>query len=63
MSLRGADGRRAELRGFARNRSRYNLQLQDASGRFHLLNQRELREVQIDGRRPCRRPSAATAAT
>ncbi len=44
--VRTADGR--ELRGFARNRSRYNLQLQDASGRFHLLNQRELREVQIE---------------
>lgn len=40
MSLRLRDGR--NLRGFARNQSRYNLQLQDLNGRFHLLSQEEI---------------------
>ncbi|MDX1980760.1 MAG: PQQ-binding-like beta-propeller repeat protein [Bryobacteraceae bacterium] len=29
------------LRGYARNRSRYNIQIQDGGGRFHLLNGNE----------------------
>ncbi len=33
------------LRGFARNRSRYSLQLQDLDGRFHLLRQEEISEA------------------
>jgi len=36
------------LRGFARNRSRYSLQLQDFDGRFHLLDQREIAAVQTE---------------
>ena len=34
------DGR--TVRGFARNRSRYNLQVQDLNGRFHLLSAEEI---------------------
>ncbi len=37
------DGR--TLRGFARNENRYNLQLQDLDGRFHLLSRSELAEI------------------
>lgn len=33
------------LRGFARNQSRYNLQLQDLTGKFHLLSLREMARV------------------
>ena len=33
------------VRGFARNRNRFNLQLQDLDGRFHLLSQDEIAEV------------------
>jgi len=33
------------LRGFARNRSRYNIQVQDFEGRFHLLSMDEVAEV------------------
>jgi PQQ-dependent dehydrogenase (methanol/ethanol family) len=36
------------LRGFARNRSRYNLQLQDFDGRFHLLSAHEWSEVAME---------------
>ena len=32
------------IRGFARNQSRYNIQLQDLSGRFHLLTQDQIAE-------------------
>ena len=35
----------ASIRGFVRNRSRYNLQLQDMSGKFHLLSTAEVEEV------------------
>jgi PQQ-dependent dehydrogenase (methanol/ethanol family) len=35
----------APIRGFARNRSRYSLQLQDLNGRFHLLKQDEIAEA------------------
>ena len=44
--VRTADGR--DLRGFARNRSRYNIQLQDFAGHFHLLTQKEIQAVQIE---------------
>lgn len=37
------DGR--TLRGFARNRNRYNLQLQDLQGRFHLLATNEIAQL------------------
>jgi PQQ-dependent dehydrogenase (methanol/ethanol family) len=40
------DGR--TLRGFARNRSRYNLQLQDLAGKFHLLSQPEIASTTIE---------------
>ena len=33
------------IRGFARNRNRYNLQLQDLEGRFHLLQGERIAEV------------------
>ena len=45
-NVRLKDGR--TLKGFARNRSRYNLQLQDAEGRFHLLDADEMAEVKIE---------------
>src|SRR5271170_2392697 len=35
----------SSLRGFARNRNIYNVQLQDFSGRFHLLDQPEIAEL------------------
>jgi PQQ-dependent dehydrogenase (methanol/ethanol family) len=34
--------------GFARNRSRYNIQVQDLGGRFHLLNNDEISKVTIE---------------
>ena len=37
----------AALRGFVRNQSRYSLQLQDLSGRFHLLKADELAATKI----------------
>ncbi len=43
VRVRLRDG--SSLRGFARNRSRYNLQLQDLTGRFHLLDQSQIAEV------------------
>lgn len=39
-SVRLRDGR--TIRGFARNRSRYNIQVQDLGGRFHLLDEKEI---------------------
>jgi PQQ-dependent dehydrogenase (methanol/ethanol family) len=42
-AVRLKDGR--SLRGFARNESRYNVQLQDLTGRFHLLSHDEITEV------------------
>ena len=36
------------VRGFARNQSRFNLQLQDLNGRFHLLSQDEIAEVSTE---------------
>ena len=38
----------AALRGFARNQSRYSLQLQDLTGRFHLLKDSEMAEARIE---------------
>lgn len=40
------DGR--TLRGFARNRSRYNLQLQDMNGKFHLLRENEIQSTGME---------------
>ena len=40
----------ARLRGFARNRSRYSLQLQDLNGRFHLLRAAEIASEQVEPR-------------
>jgi PQQ-dependent dehydrogenase (methanol/ethanol family) len=39
-TVRLRDGR--SVRGFARNQSRYNIQLQDLNGRFHMLSQEEI---------------------
>ena len=36
------------LRGFARNRNRYSLQLQDLDGRFHLLKEEEIAEARAE---------------
>jgi PQQ-dependent dehydrogenase (methanol/ethanol family) len=36
------------VRGFARNRSRYNVQLQDLEGNFHLLSAEEMSEITIE---------------
>ena len=36
------------LRGFARNQSRYNLQLQDMSGTFHLLRSEEIATTRLE---------------
>ncbi len=40
VSVRLRDG--TDLRGFARNRSRYNVQVQDLKGRFHLLDEEQI---------------------
>jgi PQQ-dependent dehydrogenase (methanol/ethanol family) len=40
VAVRLRDGR--AVRGFARNESRYNIQIQDLTGRFHLLSQEEI---------------------
>ena len=45
-TVRLRDGR--TVRGFARNQSRYNLQLQDSNGRFHLLNQDEIASTAME---------------
>jgi PQQ-dependent dehydrogenase (methanol/ethanol family) len=39
--------RGASLSGFVRNRSRYNLQLQDLAGKFHLLDETEIASVTL----------------
>ena len=44
--VRLRDGR--SVRGFARNRSRYNIQLQDLNGRFHLLSQDEVAGITME---------------
>jgi PQQ-dependent dehydrogenase (methanol/ethanol family) len=36
------------LRGFARNRSRYNLQLQDLTGQFHSLKAEQIAELTVE---------------
>lgn len=46
VSVRLRDGR--SIRGFARNESNYDLQLQDLDGRFHLLRREELLDVAPD---------------
>ena len=51
------DGR--TLRGYARNQSRYNLQLQDFSGRFHLLRHDEIAKVDIAAKSPMPAPNCA----
>ena len=38
----------ATVRGFARNRSRYNVQLQDLHGKFHLLDAGEFSQIAIE---------------
>jgi PQQ-dependent dehydrogenase (methanol/ethanol family) len=43
VSVRLHDGRR--LRGFAKNESNYDLQLQSLDGTFHLLQRREIAEI------------------
>jgi putative heme-binding domain-containing protein len=55
VNLQLADG--GHLRGFARNESRYNIQLQDLNGRFHFLSEgeyeiasRETRSLMPEGR-------------
>jgi PQQ-dependent dehydrogenase (methanol/ethanol family) len=44
VNVRLRDGR--SLRGFSRNRNRYNAQIQDFDGNFHLLSSREISEFQ-----------------
>ena len=46
VSVHLRDGR--SIRGFARNESNYDLQLQDLDGRFHLLRREELLDVAPD---------------
>ena len=36
------------VRGFARNRSRYNIQLQDLQGKFHLIDAAEISEITME---------------
>ncbi|MBI2685927.1 MAG: PQQ-binding-like beta-propeller repeat protein [Acidobacteria bacterium] len=38
----------SSVRGFARNRSRYNLQVQDLQGRFHLLDDTEIASTAME---------------
>lgn len=40
------------VRGFARNQNRYNIQVQDLNGKFHLLDQSEIGEVVKDKESP-----------
>ncbi|HLX43796.1 MAG TPA: PQQ-binding-like beta-propeller repeat protein [Bryobacteraceae bacterium] len=53
------DGR--SLRGFARNRNIYNLQLQDLAGRFVLLDQTEIAELTTEPRSLMPEPQCAPA--
>jgi len=46
VTVRLHDG--TTLRGFARNRSRYNLQLQDLTGQFHLLKHEQIAELTVE---------------
>src|SRR5262249_5506331 len=43
VTVRLRDG--STVRGFARNQSRYNIQVQDLIGQFHLLNQEQIAEL------------------
>ncbi|HEU0119841.1 MAG TPA: PQQ-binding-like beta-propeller repeat protein [Bryobacteraceae bacterium] len=58
-SVRLKDGR--SLRGFARNRSRYNVQLQDFQGRFHLLDEWEIASTTIESGSLMRAPACSEA--
>ena len=49
------------LRGFARSRSNFDLQLQDLNGRFHLLQAKEIQAVE-DQKRSLMKPWSGTAA-
>jgi len=49
------------VRGFVRNQSRYNIQLQDSAGRFHLLNRDETTQVSLDATTTMPAPSGDTA--
>src|ERR1700733_14058592 len=46
VNVRLRDG--SALRGFARNRSRYNLQLQDLTGQFHSLKEEQIAELTVE---------------
>ncbi len=48
VSVRLSDGR--SFRGFARNESNYDLQLQEFDGRFHFLQREEIAEITRDGK-------------
>ena len=50
------------MRGFARNRSRYNIQLQDLQGKFHLLDAEEISQIAMESgsMMPAPRCSAGT---
>ena len=52
------------IKGFARNRNRYNIQLQDPGGRIHSLHHEQTAQITPRSRsRSCPSPSAAIAAT
>jgi PQQ-dependent dehydrogenase (methanol/ethanol family) len=38
----------SEIRGFARNQNRYNIQVQDLAGRFHLLRQEQVGQLTVE---------------
>jgi PQQ-dependent dehydrogenase (methanol/ethanol family) len=47
------------VRGFARNQSRYNIQLQDRDGKFHLLNQDEIASTTMEPGSAMRAPNCS----
>lgn len=47
------------VRGFARNQSRYNIQLQDRDGKFHLLNQDEIASTIMEPGSAMRAPNCS----
>ncbi len=53
------DGR--SLRGFARNRNRYNAQIQSFDGRFHLLSSGEIAEIKEEGGSSMPAPACSAA--
>lgn len=48
------------IRGFVRNQNRYNIQIQDSTGRFHLISREETSQIELDASSTMPAPQGAT---